>query len=67
MCGGGGCGRGGVTLRYVALQGDGGCMTQRFVTPAFIFVPDNFILPCRFALIQNGVPASQHQKRCMLL
>ena len=29
------------------------------VMPAFI-LPDNFILPCRFALVQNGVPASRH-------
>ena len=52
-----------MTQRYVALHGGGGvgCMTQRYVTPAFI-LPDNFVLPCRFALIQNGVPASQ--KRC---
>ena len=26
---------------------------------SFIFIPDNFILPCR---LQNGVPASQHLK-----
>ena len=35
-------------------------MTQHYVTPAFIFISDHFILPCRFALIQNGVQASQH-------
>ena len=39
----------------------GGCMAHCYITPAFI-LPDNFILPCRFALIPNGVPASQ--KRC---
>ena len=35
-------------------------MIQRYVTPALICIPDNFILPSRFALIQNGVPASRH-------
>ena len=49
----GGC----MTQRYGALQGGGDC----YVTPVFI-LPDNFILPRRCALIQNGVPASQHYK-----
>ena len=65
-----------MTQRYVALQGGGGvydpalrsvtggwggCMTQRYVMPAFI-LPGHFIIPCRFDLIQNRVPASQHLK-----
>ena len=50
-----------MTQRYVVLQGGGGCMTQRYVTPAFI-LPGHFITPCSFDLIQNRVPASQHLK-----
>ena len=47
--------------RYLALQGGGGGCYVTPASPAFI-LPDNYILPGRSSLIQNGVPASQHLK-----
>ena len=44
-----------------SITGVWGCGYYCYLIPAFILT-DNFILPCRFALIQNGVPASQHLK-----